>query len=120
MTARKNVPGLRPPISPRLEDPAVDRVMRDHTRLLVELSTLTTASAKVIPNVILVDATDTPVGHGLGRPPRWVQASCARGAAGLTGGQVIEIRSGTADRNEFVVLRAVGFGATVTVDVLVM
>jgi len=115
---RQHAPGLRPPIAPRVADPETDRVLRDHHRLLVELLALVMAGARIVPDVVLADATDTTVAHGLGRPARWVQASCARN--GTTGGTVLEVRSGTVDRNEFVVLRAVGFGATVTLDLLVL
>ncbi len=112
-------PVLRPPLSPRTSsDPEVDRVLRDHTRLLTELSLLPMTFARIVPDVSLPDATNVPVKHGLGREPRWIGPSCARQGTGLTGGQIVEVLDGSIDRRDMVVLRAVGFGATVTADVL--
>ena len=67
----------------------------------------------------LLDTADTVIAHGLGRLPRWIGVSCVRGYSTVTG-QVVEVRSGTLDRRRFAVLRAEGFGADVTADILVL
>ena len=101
----------------RLPDPALDAVRQDHAAAIGELQNLPAASMRVIQGVELADGIATPVAHGLGRPAAWVRESCPRGAA--TAGLVEEIRTGTGDRRKVVVLRATGWGATITVDLLV-
>jgi hypothetical protein len=119
MGGRKVQTGLAPVVTLSLKDADADRVARSHGRAITELQGLIAAGARLVENIELPDATDVPVHHGLGRPPRWVGPSPARGTA-LTGGAVLEQRSASFDRNDVVVLRAVGFGATITLDLLVL
>ena len=116
---------LTPPLKLRLEGDA-ERVRQSHAQGITELQELQIAKAVVIRNVTLPDATDTPISHGLGRPPVFVKESAVRegtpiAAAGIivdlgtrnTAGQPI-------DRSRTVVLRATGYGATLVIDLLVM
>lgn len=109
----------RAPISPRLPDAKTDRAVRDHARVIGELAGKPAATMQVIADVALEDGVETPIIHKLGRAPTWVRESCVRGAAAT--GRVEEIRTSTTySRSEYVILKATGFGATVTVDVAVM
>lgn len=64
--------------------------------------------------VQLADGVATPIAHNLGRRA-FVLPSPVRGA--VTSGRIEEVRDGTHDPDQFVVLMATGYGATVTVDV---
>jgi hypothetical protein len=100
-----------------LADRDADRVRRNHAEAIAELQGTPGAGARVIEGVELADGVETPVPHGLPRAPRWVQASAPRGPA--SAGYLEEVRGGT-DRRRAITLRAIGFGATITVDVLVI
>ncbi len=108
---------LRQPITPRLADPDAERARRVHEDCIRELQGLTCTNLRVIPNVTLASGVATPVAHGLGRPALWAQPSAPRGAS--SSGRIEEIRDGH-DRAKYVVLKATGWGATVTVDVAVL
>lgn len=99
-----------------LADADADRVRRNHAEAITELQATPAAGARVLRGVELADGIDTPVAHGLPRAPSFVTCSVPRGA--IAAGYLEEVRSGT-DRRA-VVLRATGYGATVTVDVLVL
>lgn len=106
------------PIAPRLADSDADRVRRAHHDAIVTLQQMPSASLQVIANVTLTDGTATPVSHGLGRAPAWVAPSCPRNAT--SAGYIVEVRDGSTDRTKQVLLKASGFGATITVDVVVL
>jgi hypothetical protein len=108
---------LRKPLDVALPDVRSERVRRAHAEAIEELQGVPLVAAALIKDVSLADATDTPIAHGQGRPVL-VFVSPVRGAS--TSGRVTETRSATYDRSKFVVLRATGFGATVTVDLLVV
>lgn len=108
---------MRRLISTQLGDPVAERVRQDHAAAITELQGLPAVNLRIIPDVELADGVATPVAHGLGRPARWVRESCPRNPS--TSGRVEEVRTGSHDRNRYVVLKASGFGATVTVDVAV-
>lgn len=121
MPGREHAPGLRAPMQPRIaNDPEVDRVLRDHARCLTELQKLIAAGARIIPNVVLADGVSTPVSHKLGRSPLIVLPSAVRGTTALTGGVVHEVQSTSFDRRDILVLRATGYGASVTADIMVL
>ncbi len=110
---------MRSPNSPKVESfPAAEHARRVHEECILELQKQPASSLKVIESVELEDGVDRPIAHKLGRKPQWLQVSCVRGA--LNAGRVEEIRSGSYNREQVAVLRATGFGATVTVDVLVL
>jgi len=109
---------MRRLVQTRLADPALERVRQDHAAAIGELQGLPCVALRVVTDVELADGIETPVAHGLGRPALWVRESAPRNAS--TTGRVDEIRTGSADRRKFVVLKATGFGATITVDVAVI
>lgn len=107
------------PSSPtRLEDSASERVRRGHEQCIRELQAVPILGCNTIRDVELSDAIDTPIAHGLGRRvAAWVSAP--RG--GVSTGRIQEERErpDVFDSSQYVVLRATGWGGTVTVDVLV-
>lgn len=105
------------PIAAKLEDPDAERVRRAHHDAIRELQTAASAIPSTIADVSLVDGIDTPVAHAVGRRPSFVSSSVQRG--GTSTGRITEVRSGSYDRSKVVVLRADGWGATITVDVMV-
>lgn len=94
-------------------DQAVDRTRREYEQKLRELDRQSRKQT-LLRDVELEDAKETPVAHGLGRRVS-VFLSPPRGAT--TSGRVEEVRSATLDPRRFVVLKATGWGATITVDV---
>jgi len=109
---------MRAPTSTVLRDAEVEQVRRDHHDRIVELQALPATAMRVLPGIQLADGVPTPIAHGLGRRPRWVRESCPRG--GSTVGSVIEVRDGSYNPDRYVVLQADGWGATITVDVVVL
>lgn len=109
---------LAPPITPRLDDPKLEEARRVLAAKIVELQGLPFSGAQVITGVQLSDGIDTPVAHKLGRAPVWAGVSCVRNAS--TVGMVQEVRSTSHDPKQYVVLRADGYGATVTVSLAVL
>lgn len=110
---------LTPPLVIQLADVESERVRANHEQRIREITELPLARAKVIPGIVLADSVETPVLHGLGRRPLYVRESCVRGA--VSTGRVEEVRSfgSTHDPAQRLILKATGWGATVTVDVLV-
>lgn len=106
------------PISPRLDDAKTDRVVTDHRRAIDQLAASPAIGLKVIKDVSLADGVETPIPHGCRSAPTWVRESCVRGASST--GRIEEIRSDAYDRKKSIVLKATGWGATITVDVAVM
>jgi hypothetical protein len=106
------------PLDIRLDDHKSEQVRRSHHDAIVEQQGLPFSSARVISDVSLADGVVTPVSHGLGRLPLWVRESCVRGAAST--GRIEEVRDGSVDRRKQIALKATGWGATVTVDVVVL
>lgn len=109
---------LQAPASVRLKDADAEKVNRDHTARITELQQLPCASLAVIANRELADGVETPITHNLGRAPLWVRESCVRGA--VTTGRIEEVRPGKYDRTKVVILKATGWGATVTIDLAVL
>lgn len=101
-----------------LDIPTAERVRRDHHEAIRELQDSPLASARVIQGVELESGAETPVAHGLGRRPRIVLVSPPRDPSST--GRIEEIRSSDHDRTSVVALKASGWGATITVDLLVM
>lgn len=114
---RTGTPGIRPAIAPRLDDRKVDDVTRDHAAKINELASLPASSMKFIRGVVLLDGVDTPIAHGLGRPPTFVQPSAPRGA--LATGRIDEVDAVGADASKYVVLRASGWGSDITITLQV-
>lgn len=101
----------------RLADPEAERARAEHHRALVELQRSPLAGALVVRDVLLPDGEAISVPHGLGRVPVIVIPSCVRGAS--TSGHIEEVRAAAYAGGKYVVLRAAGWGADITVDLLV-
>lgn len=108
---------LRPVVSPRLPDAQAEEARRVIVDAVRELQALPASSLTVVPNVELPDGALVSVAHKLGRPPLF--ASCSVPRDPTSTGRIEEVRDGT-DRKRVIVLRAIGYGATVTVDVVVL
>lgn len=103
----------------RLADPTAEVVRRSHADAIRELDRRPVI--RVVRNVVLPDSVHVTVAHRLGAPPSWLKESTVRGAA--TAGVVVDFESADPngvpiDRTQSVVIMAVGFGATITVDVM--
>lgn len=111
---------LTPPTTKRLSDSDAEDVRRNHERRITELQQMPAASMVIVRNVALPSGTAIPVAHGLGREPRWVGVSLVRGStsAGAVSDLGFTDPSGNPiDRSKVVMLFALAFGSTVTVDV---
>lgn len=108
---------LAPPLAVRLADPDAERVRRSHDRAIRDLQVQPGVGLRVIKGVVLPNNVRTPVPHGLGVEPAWVGPSAVRGS--VTVGAIIEFRDGV-DRKQRVEIAASGYGATITVDLLVV
>jgi hypothetical protein len=109
--------GFRPPSGLKvktLED--AERSRLEHDRAIRELQQAPSASTHFIPNIALANGVTTTIPHGLGRAPNFVCESIPRGA--VSAGYIIEIR-GAVDRTQSIQLQANGWGATITVDLVV-
>src|SRR5262245_3708217 len=100
-----------------LDDEKAERVRLSHARAIQEAQQRPGFGMVVIKDVVLANNVRTPVPHGLGRAPSWIKESCIRGS--VTIGAVVEFRDGV-DRASRVEIAASGFGATITVDLLVV
>ena len=102
----------------RLSDEQLERVRRNHHDAIEELQAGVLASAAIIHDVELADGIATAVPHGRGRAVVAI-VSVPRGA--VTSGRIDEIRdNNAADRTQYVTLTATGWGATITVDLVVL
>lgn len=107
-------------------DPAADRVAAATAQSIHELQLLPAAGIRVVSDVELADATNVYVAHKLGRRPGCVIVSAVRGAlsAGVirdvSDGKLTGVFAGPVDRDRYVVLRADGYGAPISVDLMVM
>lgn len=101
----------------KLADDQAERVRRSHHDAIGELQRGPFAGARIIKDVELVDGVQRTVPHGFGRPVV-VLISPPRGA--VTSGRVDEIRDAANDRSKYVTLVANDYGATVTVDLVVL
>lgn len=117
--SRAGKPGPPSALVRKLDDPKVDEVARNHARRIDELNAHPVMATKYIADVALADGVETPVAHGLGRSPTYVSESCVEGA--VTSGHIERVRSPAAavDASKYVVLKASGYGATITVTVQV-
>lgn len=127
---RRIVQGARPlltaPLQLEPEDAMTKRITTSLAQGIQELQGLPAMGMRVLRDVKLEDTINTFVSHGLGRRPLWVRESCVRGAVStgivrdLSDGALVGLFTGPVDRNRYVVLRADGYGATITVDILVL
>lgn len=101
------------PATVRLEGDA-ERVRRSHAGCILELQTVPIVGGKLVRDVRFEDGVAVPIAHSLGRRATY-HLSPARSA--VTAGAFLDSSSAVYDPEKFVVVRAEGFGATVTADV---
>jgi hypothetical protein len=95
----------------------IERVRRNHHDVLAEIQGGAFTRARIIRDVTLADGIATPVAHGLG-VAAFAILSPPRGP--IAAGWIEEVRDGGHDRTKYVVLKANSYGATVTVDLVVV
>ena len=100
-----------------LLDPTLERVRKNLVDAVRELQGVPVSQGVLLRDVELEDGVETPVAHGIGRravvltsPPRGPSSS----------GRLEELRSSEYDPTRYALLKASGFGATVTVDIAVV
>lgn len=114
------------PIGAQLDDPTAERVRRSHADAIRELQAAPAVLA--LGDVVLANAVDVVVPHRLGRepeqiivgPPRDATSASALAAGPGSTGRIVEVRSGSYDLTQVVVLKATGWGTTVTAKVSVL
>lgn len=94
-------------------DQAVNRSNREYDEKLRELDRQSRKNVWLL-DVELADGVDTEIAHNLRRR---VSVTVTPPRDGVTNGSISEVRAAGRDPKRFVVLRADGWGATVTVDV---
>lgn len=94
----------------------LERIRRNTFDAIREQQLSPFAGAAIIKDVVLADGIPTPIAHKLGRPV-FAIPSPPRGAS--TTGRITESRGTVHPRDQYVVLQADGWGASITVDVLV-
>jgi hypothetical protein len=113
-----DVPTRRAGLPVRLKDPEVERAVRELRQESDRLAALPAAGVRILADQALEDGVATPIAHGLGRPAAWACPSAPRDA--VTSGRIVEVRSDEWDRDQYVVLQADGWGATITIDLAVL
>jgi hypothetical protein len=108
---------FREPLPLRLENQDAERVRRSHEECIRELQGLPAAGLTIVKDVALANATLVLVPHRLGRVPSFVACSPPRGAS--SSGRIEEVRDNV-DRSKIAAFKTTGYGATVTVDVVVL
>lgn len=106
-----------------LKDRDAEAVRQNTDRRIGELQRSPMAEAVVLRDVVLPDGVGVQVPHGLGRRPRAHFPSSIRGAA--TAGVIQDFLTSTPsnapnDLSQTLSLRAIDFGADITVDILVV
>lgn len=101
------------PLGIQIDDEKAERVRRSHEQAILELQSFVFAGSRIVRSVELANGVATRVTHGLGRKPVIVCASVPRGA--VAAGYLNE---GTRD-DLALVITANGYGATITVDLVV-
>lgn len=109
---------LQAPVSLHVEDPALERVRRNHDERIRELQAQPIVGGKLVKDIELPDGSDVFVSHGFGRvayfflsPPRYTHAA--------TTGRIHDRRLGNFaeyDPRNSLCLRANGWGGTIYVD----
>ena len=91
-----------------------DRVVRNLDRRIRELVDTPIVNGTSILDIELPDGEEVAIAHGLNRR---ATALVSQPQDATTTGRIIEVRSSSYDQKRYVVLKATGFGATVTVDI---
>lgn len=110
---------MKPPVALKLDDPKAEQVRVSTTQAVTEMQGRPAMGLKVIPSIQLPNLTAVLVPHGLGRAPLFACASFERGAT--TAGVIAAFPyDGSYDPTQYLKLIASSYGATITVDVLVL
>lgn len=99
-------------IARRFEGP-IEHLRQNLAQIVRELQE---AHPRTFYGVELADATETPLNHGMGQRVH-LAISPPRGATST--GRIEEVRNGAHDLSRTAILKATGWGATITVDVRV-
>lgn len=102
----------RDPIRVPVKDPDTDRSLEDLRRVVTDLRK---ALPRLIESVELANGTRTVIKHGQGRKYVAVFPSAVRGASST--GRIVEEEP--TDRTREIWLTATGWGAVITVDLMV-
>lgn len=111
------IPPLNITIDENTKPQDLERIRRNLAEQIRELQQQPTTFERVLADKTLADGVATQIAHGLGRPA-YVFVSPPRG--GVTAGRIEEIRDTGVDRKRYIVLKATGWNATITVDVRVL
>jgi len=95
----------------------LERFRRNLVEALREMQRQPAVFARPIKGIVLEDGIATPVPHGLGRKALVFLTPCRGGS---TVGSILELTDGVADSSKYFTLQASGWGATITVDALVL
>lgn len=107
---------LKPILPIKLDDTNAERVRVQHEQAITDLQKAPASSLKTVAGVSLANGAATPVPHTLGHAPSWVGISVPRGAT--SAGYIVETI--TSARASVLTLTANGYGATITVDVVLL
>lgn len=102
------------PIDAKFDDTDQELARRNASDRITELQRVPIIGAVLLKGITLADSIVTQVPHKLGQTPSWVGVSVVRGAT--TTGQIVQ----SAITDKAVTLTAAGYGATITVDLLVV
>lgn len=111
---------MRAPIAARLADATADRVARNHDQRITELQGIPILQGRLIRGIVLPDGDEVVVSHGLGHRAALFMAIPFQGDFSATSGRLLDItliRSDKVDVRVSSVLKATGFGGTLTLDV---
>lgn len=112
---RRGKKRLKAPTSGRLADPDAERIRRNQDERIGEIQSVPILQGRLFTDIELEDGVNTPIPHGLGRRAH-VFISPAQFSSAATTGRIREVRSTVFDPTKYVVLRANGWGETITVD----
>lgn len=99
----------------KLDDSKAEQVRRNHHDALLELQRVAISRDNIV-TVTLREGQETKVPHRLGRSPTMVIYSPIRGAVAT--GRIDDVRR--EDRSKALTLTAIGWGADITLEVLVI
>lgn len=106
----------------KLADAAAERIRQVTDQRIREIQSVPILGGKLIKDVELADDVDVTVAHGLGRTPAYFLSPPRVFFGGLTTGRITDRRLAlydVIDTRKVLVLRAVGWGGTVVVDIWV-
>jgi hypothetical protein len=114
---------LKPALPVTLKDETAERARRNHAERIDELQSVPIVRGKLIAGVSLPDGDEVSIHHGLGRRASVFPAVPLQGDFTATNGRLLDItllRSDKVDVRQYSVLKASGFGGTLTLDVWVI